>query len=86
MATLKKNLSILYSKENILVYLQIYFVTAATFNWQDALNLENLLLEDEILVRDQFRAYCQDRLMPRVLMANRNESKYIILYTSSKII
>ncbi|CAG2192172.1 GCDH [Mytilus edulis] len=46
---------------------------AATFNWQDALNLENLLLEDEILVRDQFRAYCQDRLMPRVLMANRNE-------------
>lgn len=45
----------------------------ATFNWQDALNLESLLTEEEILVRDQFKAYCQDKLMTRVLMANRHE-------------
>jgi len=25
------------------------------------------------MVRDQFKAYCQDKLMPRIIMANRNE-------------
>lgn len=45
----------------------------ATFDWQDALNLESQLTEEEILVRDQFKTYCQDKLMPRILMANRNE-------------
>lgn len=43
------------------------------FNWQDALNLESQLTEEEILVRDQFKAYCQEKLMPRILMANRKE-------------
>lgn len=43
------------------------------FNWKDALNLESQLTEEEIMVRDQFRNYCQDKLMPRILMANRNE-------------
>ena len=27
------------------------------------------------MVRDAARDYCQDKLMPRVLMANRNESE-----------
>ncbi|XP_060072246.1 glutaryl-CoA dehydrogenase, mitochondrial-like [Ylistrum balloti] len=44
-----------------------------SFNWKDALNLESLLTEEEIMVRDQFRSYCQEKLMPRVLMANRHE-------------
>ncbi|XP_029650613.2 glutaryl-CoA dehydrogenase, mitochondrial [Octopus sinensis] len=44
-----------------------------TFNWQDALNLESQLTEEEILIRDQFRDYCQEKLMPRILLANRNE-------------
>lgn len=43
------------------------------FNWQDALNLESQLTEEEILIRNQFRDYCQEKLMPRILMANRNE-------------
>lgn len=43
------------------------------FNWKDPLCLESLLTEDEILIQDQFRAYCQEKLMPRILMANRNE-------------
>ncbi|XP_071490930.1 glutaryl-CoA dehydrogenase, mitochondrial-like [Diadema antillarum] len=43
------------------------------FDWRDALNLESQLTEEEILVRDQFKAYCQDKLMPRILMANRHE-------------
>ncbi|KAF5908150.1 glutaryl-CoA dehydrogenase, partial [Clarias magur] len=45
----------------------------AQFNWRDALNLESLLTEEEIMIRDTFRTYCQEKLMPRILMANRNE-------------
>ncbi|CAI8006013.1 Glutaryl-CoA dehydrogenase, mitochondrial [Geodia barretti] len=45
----------------------------ADFDWRDALNLESRLTEDEIIMRDQVRHYCQEKLMPRVLMANRNE-------------
>lgn len=43
------------------------------FNWLDALELESQLTEDEIMIRDSFRTYCQEKLMPRILMANRNE-------------
>ena len=41
------------------------------FNWQDPLLLEDSLSEDERLVRDSTRAYAQDKLMPRILEANR---------------
>eukprot|EP00058_Branchiostoma_floridae_P017112 XP_002602600.1 hypothetical protein BRAFLDRAFT_281524 [Branchiostoma floridae] len=44
------------------------------FDWLDALNLESQLTEEEIMVRDQFRSYCQEKLMPRILMANRHET------------
>ncbi|MFQ5466990.1 MAG: acyl-CoA dehydrogenase [Kiloniellaceae bacterium] len=43
------------------------------FQWDDPLLLEHQLSEDERMVRDAARAYCQDRLMPRVLEANRAE-------------
>lgn len=43
------------------------------FNWQDPLSLESCLTGEEIMVRDQFRDYCQEKLMPRILMANRIE-------------
>ena len=46
----------------------------APFNWEDPLNLEDNLSEDERIVMESARAYCQDKLMPRVLMANRNET------------
>jgi len=45
-----------------------------TFDYADALNLESRLTEDEIMVRDVFRDYCQEKLLPRVTMANRNET------------
>jgi glutaryl-CoA dehydrogenase len=45
----------------------------AVFNWEDPLNLESQLKEDEIAMRDSFRLYCQDRLMARVTEANRKE-------------
>ncbi|XP_030052859.1 glutaryl-CoA dehydrogenase, mitochondrial [Microcaecilia unicolor] len=43
------------------------------FDWRDPLALDSQLTEEELLVRDTFRAYCQEKLMPRILMANRNE-------------
>lgn len=44
----------------------------ATFKWEDALDVESQLKEDEIVLRDSFRSYCQNKLMPRILQANRN--------------
>lgn len=46
------------------------------FNWQDPLSLESCLTGEEIMVRDQFRDYCQENLMPRILMANRLEGEF----------
>jgi hypothetical protein len=43
------------------------------FNWEDPLNLESQLNEEERSVMEQVRVFAQDRLMPRVTMAYRNE-------------
>jgi glutaryl-CoA dehydrogenase len=43
------------------------------FQWDDPLLLDAQLSEDERMVRDAARAYCQDKLMPRILEANRHE-------------
>jgi glutaryl-CoA dehydrogenase len=45
----------------------------ALFQWDDPLLLEDVLTEDERMVRDSARAYCQDKLMPRVTKAHRDE-------------
>ena len=44
-----------------------------SFNWRDPLDLESKLTDEEKLVRDTAYQYCQEKLLPRVLMANRNE-------------
>jgi glutaryl-CoA dehydrogenase len=46
---------------------------AGHFSWEDPLLLDAELTEDERMVRDSARAYCQDKLMGRVLEANRHE-------------
>jgi glutaryl-CoA dehydrogenase len=43
------------------------------FDWADPLLLDEALTEEERMVRDSARAYCQERLLPRVLEANRHE-------------
>jgi glutaryl-CoA dehydrogenase len=43
------------------------------FAWDDPLLLDDLLTEDERAIRDAAHAYCQEKLFPRVLMANRHE-------------
>jgi glutaryl-CoA dehydrogenase len=45
----------------------------APFQWDDALRLEAELSEDERAIRDAARAYCQEKLFPRALLANREE-------------
>jgi glutaryl-CoA dehydrogenase len=46
---------------------------AARFDWADPLLIEEELSEDERMVRDSARAYCQEKLLPRVVAANRYE-------------
>ena len=42
-----------------------------SFNWEDPLLLEDQLQDEERMVRDSARRYCQERLMPRILEAFR---------------
>jgi len=46
----------------------------ASFNWEDPLDLEGELTEEERMVRDTARGYAQDKLMPKVIAAYRNET------------
>jgi glutaryl-CoA dehydrogenase len=47
--------------------------TKNEFQWDDPLLLDDMLNDEERMVRDAARAYCQEKLMPRVLEANRHE-------------
>lgn len=44
-----------------------------TFDWCDPLNIESVLSEEERMIRDTAYEYSQNKLMPRVLVANREE-------------
>ncbi|HCS28351.1 MAG TPA: acyl-CoA dehydrogenase [Spongiibacteraceae bacterium] len=43
------------------------------FNWESPLLLDDQLSQEERMIKDAVREYCQGELMPRVLMAHRNE-------------
>ncbi|KAH7875399.1 acyl-CoA dehydrogenase domain-containing protein [Lentinula edodes] len=45
----------------------------AKFDWEDPLNMDSLLTEEEKAIRDSANAYCQEKLMPRVLHGWRTE-------------
>lgn len=47
--------------------------TKQTFDWQDPLSIETQLSDEERMIRDAARGYAQDKLMPRVISANREE-------------
>jgi len=47
--------------------------TKPAFQWEDPLLLDDQLSDEERMVRDTARSYCQEKLMPRVLEANRHE-------------
>ncbi len=44
-----------------------------TFNWEDPLSLDTQLSDEEKLIRDAARGYCEAKLAPRVIEANRKE-------------
>ena len=48
-------------------------MAAAEFNWEDPLDLESQLTEEERMIRDAARAFAQDKLQPRVKSAFRDE-------------
>ncbi|MBL8091429.1 MAG: acyl-CoA dehydrogenase [Anaerolineales bacterium] len=48
-------------------------MTKQTFKWDDPFLLNDQLTDEERMIRDTARKYCQDKLMPRILEANRNE-------------
>lgn len=43
------------------------------FDWQDPFQFSSMLTEEERMIRDTAHQYCQEKLMPRVLTANREE-------------
>lgn len=43
------------------------------FNWEDPMDLEGQLHDDEREIWRSFKAYCNEKLFPRIIDANRNE-------------
>jgi len=48
-------------------------MSALAYHWEDPLNLDAQLTEEERAIRDMARAYAQDKLQPRVLNAYRDD-------------
>src|SRR3979409_980080 len=48
-------------------------LTRPSFRWDDPLFFDEQFSDEERMVRDSARAYCQEKLMPRVIEANRHE-------------
>lgn len=44
-----------------------------SFDWSDPLRFEDLLSDEERMIRDTARCYAQKKLMPRIKMAHRHE-------------
>ncbi|MEG1201717.1 MAG: acyl-CoA dehydrogenase family protein, partial [Comamonas sp.] len=52
----------------------------ANFQWDDPLHLDEQLTEDERMIRDAARAYCRDKLAPRVQEMFRKESVDVSIF------
>ena len=49
-------------------------------NWEDLIRFDDQLTEEERMIRDNVREYCNKSLMPRILDANRNETFHPEIY------
>ena len=54
--------------------------SAPSFKWEDPLLLDSQLTEEERMVRDAARAYCQEKLATRVKEAFRNEHTHVEIF------
>ncbi len=52
----------------------------ASFNWEDPLLLDSQLTDEERMIRDAARSYCQDKLAPRVLEGFRHEKTDVKIF------
>jgi glutaryl-CoA dehydrogenase len=50
------------------------------YQWDDCFQLDQQLTEDERMIRDAAREYCQDKLKPRVQAMFRNESVDVSIF------
>ena len=49
-------------------------LTGGEFRWDDPSLIEDQLSDEERMIRDTARQYAQEKLMPRIVSANRNET------------
>ena len=47
--------------------------SSSSYNWEDPLRFNDLLTEDEKMIRDTAHKYAQEQLLPRVIEGNREE-------------
>lgn len=78
MAIYLRNISFVHARTSRNNILRSFCTTSINnvktiFNWEDQLNLESQLQDDEKAARNSFKNYCQDKLFPRILEFNRNE-------------
>ncbi len=52
----------------------------ASFHWDDPFLLQQQLTEDERMIEEAARAYCQDKLLPRVTEAFRHEKTDVAIF------
>ncbi len=52
----------------------------ASFHWDDPFLLQQQLSEDERMIEEAARAYCQDKLLPRVTEAFRHEKTDVAIF------
>ena len=52
----------------------------AHYSWEDPFHLSAQLTDDERQVQDAARAYCQEKLLPRVQLAFRNETTDVSIF------
>jgi len=58
----------------------------ASFNWEDPLLLDSQLTDEERMIRDAARSYCQDKLAPRVLevfVTRKLTSRFFLKWVNS---
>merc|ERR1711931_327061 len=48
-------------------------ISQVDFDWKDPFQIDNMLTDDEVMMRDAFHQYCQEKLQPRVVHAARHE-------------
>ncbi|KIJ51303.1 hypothetical protein M422DRAFT_244483 [Sphaerobolus stellatus SS14] len=69
----------MYVQDRRLIHLGLadkasHAIAFAPYNWQDPLNLESLLTDEEKAIRDTAREFAQEKLLPRITEQYRTES------------